>query len=127
MQIAVPSRQRIATWIDSPRVQRFIIILIVINAITLGLETSGAVMARWGGPLVALDHLILTVFVVEIALRLYGHGIRFFRDPWSVFDFTIVTIALIPATGPFSVLRALRILRVLRLVSMVPQLRFRKT
>jgi voltage-gated sodium channel len=124
MSMAVPSRRRVAAWIESPRVQRFIITLIVINAITLGLETSDSVMVHWGGPLVALDRLILMIFVVEIALRLYGHGFRFFRDPWSVFDFTIVSIALIPAAGPFAVLRALRILRVLRLISMVPQLRF---
>jgi voltage-gated sodium channel len=124
MSMAVPSRRRVAAWIESPRVQRFIITLIVINVITLGLETSDSVMVHWGGPLVALDRLILMIFVVEIALRLYGHGFRFFRDPWSVFDFTIVSIALIPAAGPFAVLRALRILRVLRLISMVPQLRF---
>jgi voltage-gated sodium channel len=48
---------------------------------------------------------------------------HFFRDPWRVFDLVVVAIALMPATGSLSVLRALRILRVLRLVSMVPSLR----
>ncbi len=120
----VPSQRRVAAWVESPRAQQFIIGLIVVNAVTLGLETSADIMARWGGLLHAVDRLILAVFVVEIALRLYGHGMRFFRDPWSVFDFTIVAIALVPASGPFSVLRALRVLRVVRLVSMVPQLRF---
>ena len=49
--------------------------------------------------------------------------LRFFRDPWSLFDFIVVAIALIPATGNLSVLRALRILRVLRLITVVPSLR----
>jgi voltage-gated sodium channel len=81
-------------------------------------------MARVGSWLLALDNFILGVFVVEISAKLYAYKWRFFRDPWNVFDFLIVTIALIPASGPLAVLRALRILRVLRLISMVPRLRF---
>jgi voltage-gated sodium channel len=52
-----------------------------------------------------------------------AYGRRFGNDPWNIFDFLIVTIALVPASGPFSVLRALRVLRVLRLISMVPSMR----
>jgi voltage-gated sodium channel len=80
-------------------------------------------MAAWGEILLAVDAVVLAIFVVEILLRLYVHRLRFFRDPWSLFDFTIVAIALVPASGPFQVLRALRILRVLRLISVVPSLR----
>jgi len=118
------SRLRLASWVESPRVQYSIVVLIVINAITLGLETSPAVMARAGSWLLALDDFVIGVFVVEISIKLYAHRWRFFRDPWNVFDFIIISIALIPASGPLAVLRALRILRVLRLVSMVPRLRF---
>ncbi|MCB1863109.1 MAG: ion transporter [Chromatiaceae bacterium] len=121
---AALSRQRIAHWVETPPVQYYIVGLILINAIVLGLETSSEVMTRWGGLLVAVDRIILALFTVEIGLRIYGHSWRFFRDPWGVFDFTIVAIALIPASGPLAVLRALRVLRVLRLVSMMPQLRF---
>src|SRR5262245_30176696 len=66
---------------------------------------------------------MLGIFVVELLLRLYAYGWRFFRDPWSVFDFLIVGVSLVPAAGPFSVLRALRVLRVLRLISAVPAMR----
>jgi voltage-gated sodium channel len=116
-------RERIREIITSRTWDRAIVALIVLNAVTLGLETSATVMAAVGPVLLAIDKAILAVFVVEIALRLYVHRLRFFRDPWSLFDFTIVAVALMPASGPFSVLRALRILRVLRLVSMVPSLR----
>jgi voltage-gated sodium channel len=44
-------------------------------------------------------------------------------SPWSVFDFAVVVIALIPASGAFSVLRALRVLRVLRLITVLPSLK----
>ncbi len=114
---------RIRTLVTSNGFEAFILTLIVINAITLGLETSETMMARMGGLLYALDRIFLSVFTVEIVLKLIAFGWRYPRDPWRLFDFAIVTLAWLPSTGPLSVLRALRVLRVLRLVSMVPSLR----
>lgn len=119
----VLNRAHLGAWIESPRVQKIIIALILINAVTLGMETSPTLMAQFGGVLHLLDRLILSVFVVEIAIKLAAFGWRFFRNPWNVFDFIIVGIALVPASGPLAVLRALRVLRVLRLISMMPRLR----
>ena len=116
-------RRPLARHIESPLAQAVLIALILVNAAILGLETSEANMARWGEVLGAADRAILAVFVVEIGLRLAVWRGAFFRDPWSVFDFIVVTIALVPATGPLAVLRALRVLRVLRLISMVPSMR----
>lgn len=116
-------RLRLAHWIEHPAVHNTLITLIVVNAVILGMATSAALMGRWGALLLALDIVILGVFVVEIALRIFVHRLAFFRDPWSVFDFLVVAIALLPAAGPFAVLRALRVLRVLRLLTMVPSMR----
>jgi len=116
-------RARLGEWIESPRVQKIIIALILVNAVTLGLETSPTMMERFGTVLHLLDRLILAVFVTEIAVKLTAFGWRFFRNPWNVFDFIVVGIALVPASGPLAVLRALRVLRVLRLISMMPRLR----
>ena len=119
----VSLRRRIGAWLETPRVQRFLIALILLNAVILGLETSRSLMADWGGWLLAADRAILAVFVVEIALRLAVHRLAFFRDPWSVFDLIVVAIALVPASGPLAVLRALRVLRVLRLITLVPSMK----
>lgn len=116
-------RNRLIGFVESPRMEKFIVILIIINAITLGLETSASIMAQAGGIILALDKVILAVFVIEIALRIIGRGGAFFKDPWSIFDFSVVAIALVPAGSEYAVLRALRVLRVLRLLSMVPQMR----
>ena len=116
-------RGRLAAVAENPRFQRAIIALIVVNAITLGLETSPEVMAAAGPALIMLDHAMLTVFVIEIAIRIGAYGRSFFRDPWSLFDFIVVGLALAPSTENFSVLRALRVLRVLRLITAVPQMR----
>ena len=116
-------RDRVEAFITNRRFEVVITALIIINAITLGLETSDAAMAAFGPVLLFIDRLVLWVFVVELVLRFYVYRTRFFHDPWRIFDFVIVGIALMPTTGNLSVLRALRILRVLRLVSMVPSLR----
>jgi len=117
-------RTQIGNWIESPLVTQFIIGVILINAITLGLETSASFMQRHGHIVNTVDQLILGIFVIEITLKLYAFGWRFFKSGWNIFDFLIVAIALVPSTGPFSVLRVLRVLRLLRLISVVPQLRF---
>ncbi|MCM0020317.1 MAG: ion transporter [Tagaea sp.] len=116
-------RARLRDWIESARIQRIVMTLIVLNAITLGLETSSGVMAAIGPFLRVLDKAILAAFTVEIAIRVFAHGARFFRGGWNWFDLIVVAIALVPASGPLSVLRALRVLRVLRLISIVPAMR----
>jgi len=109
--------------LESARFQRAITAVIVLNAIVLGLETSARMMDLAGGLLHAIDRLCLVIFVAELAAKLAVYRSRFHRDPWNVFDFIVVGIALVPATGSLSVLRALRVLRVLRLVSAVPSMR----
>jgi voltage-gated sodium channel len=116
-------RRRLAAWLETRSVQAALIGLILLNAALLGLETFPWARSQWGPWLHFLDQAILAVFVVEIGLRLFAQRLAFFRDPWSVFDFIVVAIALIPASGPFAVLRALRVLRVMRLISLVPSMR----
>ena len=114
-------RSRAGQWIESQHIQRIIIALIVINAVTLGLETSARVMEQAGGLLKLIDRMLLAVFVAEILVKLFAFRGRFFGNPWNIFDFVVVGVALIPTSGPLTVLR---VLRLLRLVSMVPRLRF---
>jgi len=116
-------RNKLQVFIENSSIQNIIITLIIINAVVLGLETSKGIMEQMGHVLIALDKAILAIFVVEIAIRLYVHRLSFWKDPWSIFDFSVVAIALIPASGPLAVLRALRVLRVLRLLTMVPSMR----
>ena len=116
-------RGRLGAFLERPLTQRAILALILINAVILGLETSPRIMAEHGPLLIAIDQAILAVFVLEIGARMAVHRLGFFRDPWSVFDFVVVGIALVPATGELAVLRALRVLRVLRILTIVPSMR----
>ena len=103
--------------------QRLLIILIVINAIILGIETNKDIMAVIGHELILIDHAILWIFIAEIVVLIAARGWHFFKDPWCVFDFLVVAIALVPATGSLSVLRALRVLRILRLINKIESMR----
>ena len=116
-------REQINFFVESKPVQNFITGLIVFNAITLGLETSAEIRAEIGTILQVIDYFVLTIFVLEMILKLFAQRVEFFKNGWNIFDFIVVSIALIPAAGPLYVLRALRVLRVLRLISVVPQMR----
>ena len=116
-------RTRVRAFIESRPAQHGITALIVLNAGILALETNPAAMAIAGKALHLVDRVILAVFVIEILLKAFGQRGDFIRDPWNYFDSLVVGIALVPATGSLSVMRALRILRVLRLISAVPSLR----
>jgi voltage-gated sodium channel len=116
-------KNRIGEFLEGQNTQVFITVLIVLNGITLGLETVPSVAQAYGNWLHVFDQTVLVIFVLEILGKLFYRDWRFFLDGWNVFDFIIVGIALVPATGGFAVLRSLRILRALRLLSVVPSMR----
>lgn len=106
---------------ESSRFQNAILSLIVLNAVTIGLETFS-----WSKPtttvLEALDAVILWIFIIELLIRLLGGGFGFFKDSWNNFDFVIILCSISPTTGPLSVLRVFRVFRALRLVSSMPEM-----
>lgn len=109
--------------LESNRFETAITTLILLNAVTLGLETSPVLWARYGSLLYALDHTLLAIFVLEILARLAVYRSRFFHDPWRVFDLVVIAVSIVPATETVSILRAMRVLRLFRLISVVPSMR----
>lgn len=108
--------------VNSRPFQTFIIVVILVNAVILGLLTL-QLPPGLRTLLEVLDTLCLMIFTVEIAMKLAVMRLAFFRQGWNVFDFVVVGIALLPNGGGLSVLRALRVLRVMRLASAVPSMR----
>lgn len=111
-----------ARWFDP-----LMIGLIVFNGVLIGLETSKDIVAKYDDLLHLGNNLILGVFIIEAVLKVTAVAPRYrlyFGNGWNLFDFSVVLLSLIPATGEFAlVARLIRILRVLRLISTVPQLR----
>lgn len=109
--------------IESAGFQNFIIAVILVNAITLALETAPVTTGGIAPILSWIDHICLAIFVAELATKLVLYRHRFFLGGWNWFDLIVVGISLVPAAESLSALRALRILRVLRIVSIIPTLR----
>ncbi len=109
--------------IERPAVTNAILGVIIFNAITLGLGTSEAVQAHFGDLLNLIDRVVLAIFVIELALKLYAYGLRFFASAWNIFDLIVVALGLLPDRQGLSALRGLRVLRAMRLLSVIPQMR----
>lgn len=110
------------TALRSPLTERLVAALVTLNAVLLGMEATAAFEPV--APFLRIcDRILLTVFVIEITLRLVAFRGAFFRDPWNVFDALIVGLALVPSLHALDALRSLRLLRLLRLVSAMPSLR----
>ncbi len=109
--------------IESSHFQNFIMALIILNGITMGMETSKQLAANYGRFFEWFNIFVITAFTIEVSLRIYINRLAFFKDAWSLFDFFIVAISLVPTSAGFEILRILRVLRLLRLIAIVPQMR----
>lgn len=109
--------------IESPRFETATTLLILANAVTLGLETSPVIMGHFGLALHAADQMLLGVFILELLAKLLVYRRDFFREPWRIFDLVVIAISVVPSTESISILRALRVIRLFRLISAVPSMR----
>ncbi len=116
-------KKELARMVAHPRFEQVILAIIIVNSVILALETSPAIMGQAGYWLEIADTVFLGVFVVELVVRMIVDFRGFWRDPWRIFDFLVVAVALVPSTGPLSILRAMRILRALRLLTTIPSMR----
>jgi voltage-gated sodium channel len=109
-------------WFDP-----LLLMVIVVNAVILGLETYEDVDRRIGDELGLANDVILGIFVVELAIRITAHGRRprdYFKSGWNVFDFVVVAASFAPGIREnVTLLRIARLLRVVRAVRLLPDLR----
>jgi len=126
-----PISQRIIGWVkDDPYkvwFMRFFDVAILANAICIGLDIEAA---EW---------YFLSLFVVELMLRLYAYGtFEFFsiHRLWNIFDFTIIAATLIATIieaaleetsgtprAALDILMILRCLRLLRIFNSIQRFR----
>jgi len=116
-------KQTIQTLVESSKFQNFIMALIILNGITMGMETSKSLALKYDILFSLFNTIVLSIFTIEIILRIFVYKTSFFKDPWSIFDFIIVAISLVPTSAGFEIFRVLRVLRLFRLITVVPQMR----
>ncbi len=116
-------RDKVRDFVETRWVGNAILAIIIFNAIMLGLSTSANVMSVAGGFISLLDDIVLAIFVIELLLKLYAYGLRFFTSAWNIFDLVVVGLGLLPDRQGLSALRGLRVIRAMRLLSVIPQMR----
>jgi len=115
-------KNKITFLVESKSFQNFIIAVILLNAVTIGLQTAPQFVGDSGVSVLGfVDKIFLAIFTFELLFKLYAYKASFFKDGWNNFDFIIVGVSYLPFIPGLSVLRSLRVLRVLRLISVVPQ------
>jgi voltage-gated sodium channel len=123
--VTVP--ERLSRVVSARLFTTTVLVVIVVNAVVLGLETYAGIDDRYGDELDLVNDLCFVVFVVELTLRIGAYGRRpwlFFRDGWNVFDFVVIAVAFVPGIRQSStLLRLARLARVVRIVRLFPDLR----
>lgn len=109
--------------------QKFILVLIVINAVTIFIEEFG----EYPRILDYLEALFTLLFICEAVVKISTWGAKkYFSDAWNIMDFVLVLIAL-PSlallfgqnatwehTNVFLTLRVLRVFKSFRLIRFMP-------
>ncbi|MCD5380796.1 ion transporter [Candidatus Gracilibacteria bacterium] len=109
--------------VHHPYFDKFIISLIVINGVTLGLETSESLLTRFESFFHIFDIFVVSAFALEAFMKILVYRVSYFKNGWNLFDFTIVVISLLPTSGPLQILRIFRVFRLLRLITIIPSMR----
>ncbi|MBR3534681.1 MAG: ion transporter [Oscillospiraceae bacterium] len=106
--------KKIESFIESHFFQNFILIIIVINCIIMGAQTSSYMNIHYGNILTLCDKICLGIFVGELLLKLIVYKNRFFKSGWNLFDTLIVLISILSDFSYLSTMRVFRVFRVFR-------------
>jgi hypothetical protein len=63
-----------------------------------------------------VEHIILAVFVAEMAIKLWSQRLAYFMSRWHLFDCVVIALALLPMLPGAAVLRLARISRLAKLL-----------
>uniref|UniRef100_A0A8C2FXZ6 Calcium channel, voltage-dependent, T type, alpha 1H subunit a n=1 Tax=Cyprinus carpio TaxID=7962 RepID=A0A8C2FXZ6_CYPCA len=120
-------RDRLRRIVDSKYFNRGIMIAILINTLSMGIEYHEQPEELTN--ILEISNIVFTsMFVLEMLFKLLAFGIfGYIKNPYNIFDGIIVVISVWEiigqADGGLSVLRTFRLLRVLKLVRFLPALR----
>ena len=103
MTLDMTVTHRLQTFFETRGFQNAVIAVVVFNAALLGAETSKNLVGTYGPLLHFLNDVCLSLFVVELVLKLFAYRLRFFASGWNLLDFAIVAVSLMPAGQEFSI------------------------
>lgn len=116
-------RRRVKKLVEGKNFDFLIMSLICMDAVILGLMTSEEMNLFFDGGLFILDRLFMAIFIIEMIMKIFAFGKKFFKSGWNVFDFTVIVISSAPFASYFIILRTFRLFRLLRYVNKFTRLK----
>ena len=116
-------RRKVKKLVEGKNFDFLIMSLICMDAVILGLMTSDAMNRFFEGGLFILDRLFMAIFIIEMIMKIFAFGKKFFKSGWNVFDFMVVAISSVPFASWFIILRTFRLFRLLRYVNKFTRLK----
>jgi voltage-gated sodium channel len=119
-------KQKCIQIVKSNYFHNFILLIILINAAVIGLETYKS-LNEFKSLFFIVNWSALIIFIIEAIIKIIAVSPNFkkyFLSPWDLFDFLIIVLALIPGIGfLITIARLARLLRVLRLIHQFSELK----
>ena len=116
-------RRRVKKLVEGKNFDFLIMSLICMDAVILGLMTSDAMNRFFEGGLFILDRLFMAIFIIEMIMKIFAFGKKFFKSGWNVFDFAVIAISSVPFASWFIIFRTFRLFRLLRYVNKFTRLK----
>ena len=113
----VDERSKARKVVEDTNFDYLIMFLICMDAVVLGLLPVGFADVNFVTTLFLLDRLCMAIFIVEMLIKMYAYGPRFFKSGWNVFDLVVITVSSLPVASCLIVLRTFRLFRLLRYVN----------
>ena len=124
---------------DTP-FEYFMLIVVIVNTVVLGLETSPELAARYGKIFFVIDQVCLWIFIAELFLKAIAYNKQFFGEyrgsgndrffhinEWNKFDLFIVLVSVFASLPFFAVFRVLRLFKSVKIIKGIKSLRVIKT
>lgn len=116
-------RRRVKKLVEGKNFDFLIMSLICMDAVILGLMTSDVMNRFFEGGLFILDRLFMAIFIIEMIMKIFAFGKKFFKSGWNVFDFVVIAISSVPFASWFIIFRTFRLFRLLRYVNKFTRLK----
>ena len=116
----------------------FILLVIVINTISLGIETSKTISEEFRTALFWIDQICLYIFVAELIFKIIVYNKNFFGteqkdeedgksyfnlNKWNISDLIIVAISLFSSLSYITIFRAFQVFRSFKVIKTIKSLR----
>ena len=125
---------------DTP-FEYIMLIVVIVNTVVLGLETSPELAAQYGRIFFVIDQICLWIFIAELFLKAVAFNKQFFGEyrfdekgdkffhinKWNIFDLFIVLISVFASLPFFAVFRVFRLFKSVKIIKGIKSLRVIKT